>query len=115
MSALGQKRTCAVQQGMSAIVPIADVVSGIRVNKKPPSFRPRASRPHTKLIRRLASASCQTQRAKAGGEDSRGLGEARLRHFASKCVRAFFPSLAAAAALSKKTGERSIGTALHAQ
>ena len=51
----------------------------------------------------------------AGGEDSPALGEARLRHPASKCVRALFPSLAAAAALSKKTGERSMGTALHAQ
>ena len=40
---------------------------------------------------------------------------ALLRHFASKCVRAFFPSLTAVAALSKKTGERSIGPALHAQ
>jgi hypothetical protein len=51
----------------------------------------------------------------AGGEDSPALGEARLRHLTSKCVRALFPSLAAAAALSKKTGERSTGTALHAQ
>jgi hypothetical protein len=31
--------------------------------------------------------------------------------FASKCARGFFPSLAASAMLSKRTGERSIGTA----
>ena len=55
MSALGQKRTFAVHHLMSALppiadmcgaksdvrlVPIADIVSGIRVNKKPPELSP---------------------------------------------------------------------------
>jgi hypothetical protein len=59
MSALGQKQTFAVQNVMSALppiadmcsatrnvrfMPIADIVSGIRDNKKPPNFRPRVSR-----------------------------------------------------------------------
>jgi hypothetical protein len=34
---------------------------------------------------------------------------------ANRCARAFFPSFAASAMLSKKAGERSIGTALPAQ
>ena len=55
MSALGQKQTFAVQYVVSALhpkadmcgaksdvrlVPIADIVSGIRVNKKPPELSP---------------------------------------------------------------------------
>jgi len=55
MSALGHKQTFAVQNAMSALppkadmcgairdvcfVPIADIVSGIRVNKKPPELSP---------------------------------------------------------------------------
>ena len=38
-----------------------------------------------------------------------------VRLFASKRARAFFPSLSAAAMLSKKTGERSTGSFLPAQ
>jgi hypothetical protein len=75
MSALGHKRTFAVQNGMSALLPKADMcsalgdvrfvpiadMSGICVSKKPRAFRPRVSRPHIKLIRRLACASCASQ------------------------------------------------------
>ena len=78
------------------------------------------ARPDTALLAPLCPKQKKrppTRRSfcEASGEDSPALGEARLRHPASKCVRALFPSLAAAAALSKKTGERFTGTALHAQ
>jgi hypothetical protein len=39
MSALGQKRTCAVQNAMSALPPKADIVSDT-ARQKTPSFRP---------------------------------------------------------------------------
>ena len=80
----------------------------------------RPARPDADLLASALSKAKErppTRRSfcEAGGEDSPALGQARLRHLASKRVRALFPSLAAAAALSKKTGERSMGTGLHAQ
>ena len=59
---------------MSALPPIADIMSDTARQKTPERFRRRAFRPRTKLIRRFASASSaseQPQRAEAGREGRR--------------------------------------------
>ena len=56
----GQKQTCAAQKVMSALPPIADIVSGT-AQQKTPELSPEGFLATDKLIRRLASASYAIQ------------------------------------------------------
>ena len=103
MSALGQKQTCAVQNGMSALppkadmcgaqvdvrlVPIADIPQVIRANRKTASRR--SLRNPIRCFDQAADACSlplpapaeQTQRAEAGGEEWECGGQRRLRESA---------------------------------
>jgi hypothetical protein len=87
MSAMGHKRTFHKVAAMSALPPKPNIRSGTLAM--------------TAKAKEQRGVEC-LQRSQA----------ARL---ARKCPRAFFPSLAASAMLSKNTGERSTGADLPAQ